>query len=127
MPPHVFSRKIAKSRKPTFLNSSLGFCPICVKLRTYTLRSDLIQSYEKNFVPLKNAEIINENISVDSTVCVSLCPTGGRDPSVSPASHGYSCYDWNAFSVCKHEILNVLMIHVLQTSYLTEVSSTFLC
>ena len=38
----VFFRKFAKPGKPTFSNSSLGFCPICVKLGTYTLQLDLI-------------------------------------------------------------------------------------
>ena len=34
-----FSQKTGKS---TFSNSSLGFCPICMKLGTYTLQLDLI-------------------------------------------------------------------------------------
>ena len=49
-----------KSGKPTFSNSSLGFCLICVKLGTYTHQLDLILSYQKNFAWPKNAQIINK-------------------------------------------------------------------
>ena len=55
-----FFDKSQKLGKTTFSNSSLGFCPICVKLGTYTLQLDLISNYQKNFARSKNAQIINE-------------------------------------------------------------------
>ena len=39
LPVRKFFCKITKTGKPTFSNSSLGFCPICVKLGMYTHRS----------------------------------------------------------------------------------------
>ena len=38
----LFFRKNAIAGKPSFSNSSLGFCPTYVKLVTYTLKLDLI-------------------------------------------------------------------------------------
>ena len=62
----------AKTRKPTFSNSSLGFCSICVKLGTYTLQLDLILSYRKNFARSKIKQIINKLISVASCKNVKI-------------------------------------------------------
>ena len=60
---HAHFRKSQKLENLLFSNSSLEFCPICVKLGTYTLQLDLILSYQKNFAWSTNVQIINEHIS----------------------------------------------------------------
>ena len=50
--------------KNYFFKLPMGFCPICMKLGTYTLQ--MILSYQKNFARSKHAQIINEHISVAS-------------------------------------------------------------